>query len=137
MKELTPFTTNRSIVTSAVEIDPEKAVEIIPMVRYGLLLPGAPSNPSALNLSPNHQPTVKPVTEQEKEEVAPPADDDPKVSSVIDSASPSPSDTVENGPNATDLTVPIHPSTLSEVQEILASAEKETTEPLLPPMTTG
>lgn len=119
MKELVPFSmTSGSVAPANVEPDLTKAVEITPMVRFGVMLMGAPIVPSAPNQSPNHQVV---------EEVETPADADPKVasSSVIDSASPSPSDTIENGPQATDLTTPVHPSTLSEFSEAIADAERD------------
>lgn len=126
MKELTPFSMTAGTIAPAEERDLSQAVELTPMVRFGILLPGAPLTPAAPNQSPNHQ--VQPEMQ---------ADADPKAasSSVTDSASPSPSGTVESGQNSTEQMEPIHPSTLSVNSETIVPAEKVTSL-LLPPQTT-
>jgi hypothetical protein len=125
MKELTPFSTSKIITNNAAIPDPTAAKEIAPLMRFGMLLPGAPPSPQVNgNFSPNHQSPVSVVEEKAAET---PAEDDPKVvvSSVTDNASLSPSGIGENGKNETEMTHPIHPSTLPVIPESPASAVKD------------
>jgi hypothetical protein len=152
-REISPWSTQKKSAADRVEPDTKnEAQEVMPILLFGPFeFPEAPSrrHPHAtdLRVQPESVSAPAPATPPgETEEAAGAAEADPKVqdsdlspdSSVTSSASSSQSDIETNGNSSgpSEETIPLgtHPSSLSEISESLANAEKEQNqEPLLLP----
>ena len=120
----TPFSIQRKPVQDARIVDPRGAREISPMIV----------------VSRHDRALVQRVGTQVEEEAEAPADVDPKVSSVTDSASDFEVVSTENGTSQTQDQNPIHPSSLPPEPGTPVSVEKVQSlllVPLIPPTSPG